>query len=60
MSALLAFVMAVMANTQPTACASYDIQDETVVCDGVSYPMARARITHDSDDGDIMAVGVWQ
>lgn len=60
MNAILAFVLAVVAHTHPTPCAAYDLQDDAVVCDGVAYPMSRARIVHDRDDGEIMAVEVWR
>lgn len=58
--AVLAFV-AFHASATPHACPTEpSVRDDSVVCQGVTYEAGHYRLVHDSDDGDIMAVQVWQ
>lgn len=60
MSTLLAFILAIMAETKPAHCAAWLVGDEVVLCDGTTYPVGNVTIVHDRDDGDIIAVTVWR
>lgn len=63
MNALLAFLTLVASNmsTLPHACVSEpSVSDASVTCDGSTYGAGHFRLVHDSDDGEIIAVQVWQ